>query len=269
VRRGYVALRDPAIRFVHRSPSATAGELVRHHFKRGRGWGRLLVADHRDTGGLLNRDVLRSRLVEHLPKRLGRIQENVANADPALAEPFQAVYPLVVAGAVSSLAGQWWEVLQPAPGKLEILTGKPVINLLVGMTGQEARTLLVQIDFVSGRVTPKDVPRELTLRLGNDRTMSLASAVTLAEGESDAAVSPESLRQAVAETLDIPDVEVLIGNLDGLADVLTPAASRAKPSSDRGTVAGRWASAMLRARQRRLLTTLSPLRLYRLLETIG
>ena len=46
-RAGYTAYQDPQIRFIHYSPCRTPWQLVRHHFTRGRGAGRLLMERYR------------------------------------------------------------------------------------------------------------------------------------------------------------------------------------------------------------------------------
>lgn len=46
VRRGYVAVRDPDVQLIHYNRCATPPRLLRHHFRRGRGWGRMVVAEY-------------------------------------------------------------------------------------------------------------------------------------------------------------------------------------------------------------------------------
>jgi hypothetical protein len=268
VRRGYVAFRDPAIRFVHRSPCSTTGELMRHHFKRGRGWGRLLVAEYRETGGLLNRTVLRTRLVEHLPKRLRRINQNVAMADPELADALVDAFPLVVCGAVASWAGQWWELFRPAPGKVDILLGTPVLNLLVGDTSVESRARLVQVDLVNGRVTPKEVPTDLQLRLDAGAAIPLATAWErmLAGSSSQSRLGVGAFREAAGATLDVPDIEIIAGSSADLGQVLP--FEGGSNASDSRSATERWLRGMWMIAQGRLRTSLSPFRMYRLIAGV-
>src|SRR5262249_2144523 len=117
VRRGYIALREPAIRFVHYNPCRTPWRLVKHHFPRGRGWGGLLVEDHRMSGGLLNREVVVARLVDHLPARWRQVARGVRTADPELAPHYRRARPLIAAAAIASWLGMWYEILRPTPGK--------------------------------------------------------------------------------------------------------------------------------------------------------
>jgi glycosyltransferase involved in cell wall biosynthesis len=131
VARGYVAYRDPNVQFIHYSPCSTTRRLLRHHMQRGRGWGRMLVARHREQGRMLTRAFVRDRLVEALPIRLARIERSVHQARPDIAQQYEAVRPLVVAGAIASWLGMWQEILRPSQGKVEILFGIPVVNLLL------------------------------------------------------------------------------------------------------------------------------------------
>jgi hypothetical protein len=110
VRRGYVALRDPAIEFTHRSPCRTPGQLARHHFRRGRGWGRLAMGRGPADQPQRPPAMLADRLISHLPQRLGRIRANVQRAEPHYGESYQRVRPLIVLGAVSAWLGMWYEI---------------------------------------------------------------------------------------------------------------------------------------------------------------
>ena len=255
VRRGYVAYRDPAIRLIHRSPCATPGQLVRHHFRRGRGWGRLLLAEYRERGRLLNREVLRSRLVEHLPRRLDRIARNVATARQDLAQPYAGAIPLIVCGAVAAWAGLWWEVLRPAPGKLEILVGRPLVHLLVGASGADAAGTLAQVDLVSGRVTAKQVPADLPVRLGPGASTSLSIALAQALS-GDGARNVGALRQAAGETLDVPNIDLLIVPPAMLEPLL------GESSGARGGTLLAWLQALRAMARGQLCTSLPPWRLY-------
>jgi glycosyltransferase involved in cell wall biosynthesis len=266
VRRGYVALRDPSIHLVHRSPCTTMGHLVRHHFKRGRGWGRLLVAEYRETGGLLNRDVVRRRLVEHLPKRLGRIEQNVGVARADLAPRYEDARALIVCGAVAAWAGQWWEVLRPTPGKLDILAGRPVLNVLVGSAGMPPAAFLVQVDHVSGRVTSRQVPSDLRLKPGIGLATSLAEAV----GTKESSMSIRELQQAASGALDVERLDCLVAHdqiLRALAPGLIEVADRSLSQRVWSPLEA-WLTALQSMRSGQLQTTLGPWQLRRLVSTV-
>jgi glycosyltransferase involved in cell wall biosynthesis len=183
VRRGYVALRDPAIRFVHNNPCRTPWRLVRHHVQRGRGWGRLLVEDHRTTGHLLNREVVATRLVHHLPARWRQIAAGVGKADPELRPQYERARPLIAAGAVASWLGMWYEVFRPTPGKWAILRGRPVWTLVfAGRNDRGARAVLVRLDLVAGEARAVALPPDLPLALPDGRRVCLDAALA-ADGE--------------------------------------------------------------------------------------
>ena len=129
--RGYVAYRDPQVTITHNSPCRSPQKLVRHHFGRGRGLGRILLADAAAAGApLLDRRFLENRLLRYLPQRLRRIARDVARGDPELRRRYEAVFPLVVLGSLAAWLGMWYEILRPARGKLAILLGEPSGGLL-------------------------------------------------------------------------------------------------------------------------------------------
>lgn len=115
-RRGYRALRAQDVVLVHHSPCRSVPRLLRHHFTRGRGYGRILwerdgVA-RRDLAGLYGRRLLRRQTV-------GRVIWTTRNVRrwgdiATLAQYFRA-FPLVVAGTLASTAGTWWELLRGTP----------------------------------------------------------------------------------------------------------------------------------------------------------
>lgn len=128
--RGYVAYRDPRITFTHNSPCRTPWRLVRHHFKRGQGLGKILLTEAAGSGPLLDRRFLEARLLGYLPQRLRRTSRAVARAEPELQRHYEAVRPLVVAGSLAAWLGMWSEILRPARGKLAALLGEPSGGLL-------------------------------------------------------------------------------------------------------------------------------------------
>nr|MBA2470319.1 glycosyltransferase [Chloroflexia bacterium] len=209
-KRGYVALRDPRIRFVHHSPCRTWRRLARHHFGRGRGWGRLLVERHQESGRLLNVDVLRTRLVRHVPERLARVARGVEGATPELRVEYRQVRLGVVFGAVASWAGMWAEILRPAPGKWAVLTGRPRQTVLTVLTGEPARVYLTDIDRVADRVTTIELSPSLPL------PQASGEAIPLAVLAMDEAMSPASLLAIIAGGLDIEGMAYIVANANWL-----------------------------------------------------
>lgn len=101
-RRGHRAWRQAEVTLIHHSPCRTAARLIRHHFLRGRGLGRIM----RHRG-----DAARA-LVGYLPRRLATTAGNVQRrADPETAREYRRAWPLVVVGALSALAGATWELV--------------------------------------------------------------------------------------------------------------------------------------------------------------
>jgi glycosyltransferase involved in cell wall biosynthesis len=225
VKRGYVAYRDPEVRFIHRSRCTTVPRLLRHHFRRGRGWGRMLVARHRERGMMLDRPFLQARLLDAVPTRLERIDRSVRFARADIVAEYERVRPLVAAGAVASWLGMWYELLRPAPGKLDILLGHPVLNLLIAR-GDELS--LAQIDHVTGQATLRAVSPALPVPRG-ERMVPLAEVIG---GDGGAPRSLAESRAAAGEALNVADLECIVP------------ANGALPGDDAGAPAGGLAGAV-------------------------
>ena len=123
--RGYRAYRARDVTYVHNSPCRTVPRLLRQHFLRGRGMGRILLEDHRERGGLLRRRPHRPVLRGYVRRRVRTTTRNVERWGPQLIPTYRRVYPLVVAAATASWVGAWYEILRPGAGKLRILWGAP------------------------------------------------------------------------------------------------------------------------------------------------
>lgn len=214
VRRGYVAFRDPQIELFHASPCRTPWWLIRHHFQRGRGWGRLLLEDHRHRGRLLNRDILSSWLVQHLPRRLRRIGRNVRRAEPGLVPQFYRVRPLIVAGALASWLGCWFEILRPAAGKGVILVGRPNRTLLIVATrrAHPPSAVIMRADLVLPEVRWAPIAPDLSV-LHPDGSQAPASTMLHQLARNDSA-NPERAAEfmdSVGCSLDIGIDDYIIG----------------------------------------------------------
>jgi glycosyltransferase involved in cell wall biosynthesis len=214
VRRGYVAFRDPQIEFTHASPCRTPWRLLRHHFQRGCGWGRLLLEDHRHRGRLLNRETLSSWLMQHLPRRLQRISQNVRRAEPGLVPQFSRVRPLVVAGALAAWLGFWFEILRPSAGKGVILIGRPNRTLLVVATRRvhPPSAAIVRADLVLPKVRWVPIAPDLPV-LQSDGSRAPASTMFDELARSDSADSERTsvLMNTVGRSLDIGIEGYIIG----------------------------------------------------------
>jgi glycosyltransferase involved in cell wall biosynthesis len=127
--RGYFAYRDPRIQLTHHSPCHSLWRLIRHHFVRGRGFGRITLQNAAKGSSLLNRQFLKTRLLQYLPRRLSWTSRSVWRwGSPEYRRRYALVFPLVTAGSVAAWLGMWYEILRPAPGKLRILLGKSSRN---------------------------------------------------------------------------------------------------------------------------------------------
>ena len=109
IRRGYLTYRDPNIKFTHRSPCRTPWLLVRHHFMRGRGLGRILLRSNAERGRVLDLRFLRTYF---LPRRLKRTSRGVSQERPQYRYRYALVFPLVVAGVVAAWLGLWYKILR-------------------------------------------------------------------------------------------------------------------------------------------------------------
>jgi glycosyltransferase involved in cell wall biosynthesis len=224
VRRGYVAYRDPGIRFVHRSPCTTWRRLVRHHFGRGQGWGRMLVARHEESGHLLSGEVIRQRLTQHIPERLRRISAGVATATPDLQEEYQRVQAGILLGAIASWVGMWTEILRPAPGKMAVLTGRPRQTLLIVSIGEVTAVHLAHLDRTREQVTVKSLPATLPVVLDSGEVTSVNDLVSLhSTHESLAGENPqliETLLSQMRASFVGKGIECVVGARGALSDVL-------------------------------------------------
>ena len=120
-RRGNRAYRAQDVVLVHRSPCRTVGKLLRHHFGRGRGYGRIL----RDRDGIARRDLFGPIGLRLLGRQtVGRLIMTTRNvrrwADAVTAAKYLRALPLVVLGALAWTAGSWYELLRfPTRGAID------------------------------------------------------------------------------------------------------------------------------------------------------
>ncbi|MGC4190415.1 MAG: glycosyltransferase [Thermomicrobiales bacterium] len=198
--RGYVAWRESSIQLVHRSPGRTGLHFVRHQFKRGRGWGMLILRDrYREHPVLADRDAVK-RLLRMLPNRLGRIDRRVGQADPALRSAYADAKPFVILGAVSGWLGMWYELLSPAPGKLAVLFDTPD-KIMLALAGGEYRSAsLVSVSLTREEVSEVPVPTGL-----------LSESIANLTSERSASESGLMLlREDMRERLAVPTLEVMV-----------------------------------------------------------
>lgn len=97
---GYRACRAQEVLLDHASPCRTPPRLVRHHFVRGRAWGRIL-----SEGGHGH-----DALGDYVRRRMALTDRNVRAWGAGLNAEYRRVRHLVVAGAVAAWAGAGWEI---------------------------------------------------------------------------------------------------------------------------------------------------------------
>jgi glycosyltransferase involved in cell wall biosynthesis len=125
-RRGYRGYRERDIALIHRSPCRNPFKLLVHHFRRGRGLGRILLAEHRSRGGLLAARPLKGSV----RRRLRRTDRSVGRWGGDLFPVYRRVRGLVRLGAVSAWMGAWLELLRPGRGKIRVLFRKrPAVHV--------------------------------------------------------------------------------------------------------------------------------------------
>jgi glycosyltransferase involved in cell wall biosynthesis len=155
-RRGYSACRAQDVTLVHHSPCRTARRLLRHHFVRGRAYGRILLDRRRRDGRLLHAHGLRAlfRLqVRHRIAYTARRVERWGGED--LQHQHRRARHLVRAAALSYWLGTCYELFRPARAKAFVLWGRPVVTCLVD---EEHAATLVSVDVLTRRAKVVHLP---------------------------------------------------------------------------------------------------------------
>lgn len=113
-RRGHPALRASQIRFRHVSPCRTPWRLARHHFERGRGYGRILwerSEEHRRPRARLR--TMGWLLASYPWRRLRLVTRNVRAWGGPLRWRYAASLPLVVLGILAAALGAFAFLARP------------------------------------------------------------------------------------------------------------------------------------------------------------
>ena len=111
-RRGHRAYREQRIELIHRSPCTTPRRLARHHFQRGRAFGRILRGDFAPRAA---RRRLALRFLSRYPRAgcwRAPMPGSPSGAE-ALRGEYRRVRPLVRLAIGAAWAGAWLEVLLP------------------------------------------------------------------------------------------------------------------------------------------------------------
>jgi glycosyltransferase involved in cell wall biosynthesis len=99
---GHRAWRDKNVLLFHRSPCATPWRLMRHHFGRGRAWGRILSEKGESLAVLRN----------YAGRRMARTATNVSKWGPEFQREFDGVRALIRLGIFSAWAGMAYEMIR-------------------------------------------------------------------------------------------------------------------------------------------------------------
>lgn len=208
-RQGYVALREPAIRFTHRSPCRTPWRLVRHHFRRGRGLGWLLLQNPEKSGGNGLRSIYRSHGLGYLKGWRSAIERGVQSADPAFLPRFERVRPLILVGTLAAMTGLWFELLRPQRGKWSQITGRARSTIVVIEESRHRPEMYVaRIDVVTHEFRGVAFPPEVLLTDPDGRRRHLANAIAAEIGPDRLAL--DRIRDMVTRAIDLPVDEVVV-----------------------------------------------------------
>ncbi|MGI9019710.1 MAG: glycosyltransferase family 2 protein, partial [Solirubrobacterales bacterium] len=115
-RRGHRAYRAAAIELTHRNRSSTAWRLARHHFVRGRAFGRILLGNYPGGSPRGRRGIL-SFLVGYPRWRVRNTDRRVHEWGGELRAQYARSRRLVILGALAAGAGACFEVLLPRRGR--------------------------------------------------------------------------------------------------------------------------------------------------------
>lgn len=155
--RGYDAFRAQDVTLVHHNRCRAPWHLASRHFVRGRGFGRILLNQHRHMGRLRRTHGARSLFRLQVLHRIGATTRDVeAWGGDDLRRTYRRVRPLVVVGTLSHWLGTWYELFRPGPGKAFVLWGKPVLTVLAAGVHRHADGSF-QADAESVRVTRVDL----------------------------------------------------------------------------------------------------------------
>ncbi len=111
---GYVAFRAADVSLVHNTPCRTGRKLLRHHFVRGRGFGRVLLIRGLSRGAILRRG--RSLFRSQIVWRLRTTHRRVRQWGGELNREYDRSIPWIILGAASAWVGTCYELWREASG---------------------------------------------------------------------------------------------------------------------------------------------------------
>jgi LCP family protein required for cell wall assembly len=223
-RRGLKAWRDQDVELLHETPCRTVPRLVRHHFQRGRGFGRILL----DRAGPGSR-VLNERIGPGYVERRVRVLDGHVEryGDDDLRARYRSVRPLVRLGAAAAWVGTWRELLRPRRGRLRTLLGTPAAHVvLAGIdkrdrfpVGRADAVLVLRAEPVNGRAALLLPPRDLAVGDPEDplRLNEAYGAGASSAGGDDPALGSARLREEVGRALGLRIDAGVVVDMDGFA----------------------------------------------------
>ena len=96
--------------------------------------GRILVDDHRESGGALGGLARPVLLRRYIRRRLRTTTQNVKSWGPQLLPTYRRVYPLILLAATASWIGARYEILRSEVGNLRLLREAHAIFASTGAT---------------------------------------------------------------------------------------------------------------------------------------
>jgi len=174
VRRGVGIYPAPGARFHFQGTADTLRGILRMAFWQGVGRGRAELSAHSEHGGLLDLRFLRDRLIWRLPRRLASIWRRTVSVQVTLPTAC-----LMTLGEGAAWFGLWVELLRPAPGKMQVLAGRPTGTLLtVALDGERVVWIAVlRFDAVAGRIEIAALPPRTPIRQPDGSTLPLEDAL--------------------------------------------------------------------------------------------
>ena len=118
---GYGAWREQGAAFIHHSPCRSPRILVRHHYRRGRGFGQMILQRRRPGTPVLDRWRLRTLGTTYVVARMHRVHTATWRDGGELRARWLLVSPLAAVAVVAAWVGAWSELLRPRPGWREEL----------------------------------------------------------------------------------------------------------------------------------------------------
>lgn len=154
-RRGYESYRAQGVRLIHHSPCRTPRRLLRHHFVRGRGYGRILLSRRRHEGMLVRAHGIRALFRLQVGTRLDYTSRRVqAWGDEQLRREFDRSRGLIRAACVAYWLGTCFELFRPGRAKPFLLWGRPIVTVALGQTDGT----LARVDVTTRRLKIVHLP---------------------------------------------------------------------------------------------------------------